>query len=98
MKASFVLALPALALAAATPQVEERQIVPLPTFSQLLNFLNLTRGTLLKTECLAEIEGISNCVTGGIPPNDPTIALGALQNCAILLVFQAVGCVVPVPA
>lgn len=50
MKAAVILALPALALAAATPQVQERQLPGLP----------------LDPTCLLRITGITRCVPGGV--------------------------------
>ncbi|KAM0539081.1 hypothetical protein ACHAO7_012204, partial [Fusarium culmorum] len=47
MKASLILALPALAIAAATPPTVEPRQLPLP----------------LNTECLRRITGIADCLT-----------------------------------
>ncbi|KAJ4245001.1 hypothetical protein NW762_014207 [Fusarium torreyae] len=91
MKASFVLALPALALAAATPQVEERQ-VPGLDFPTILDLLDLDPSSLLKPECLLKITGAKDCVNGGV---DPTTIVADLASCSIFVIISAVKCVAP---
>ncbi|KAF4448336.1 hypothetical protein F53441_8235 [Fusarium austroafricanum] len=79
MKASIILALPALVAAAATPQVEERQVPNLPNLP-------------LDPTCLIRVGGITSCVTNITP--ETIIALPELAGCAVGIIVQAaLGCV-----
>ncbi|KAM0276023.1 hypothetical protein ACHAQH_007148 [Verticillium albo-atrum] len=87
MKASVILALPALALAAATPPVEERQLPGLPGLG----------GLPLNPTCLLRITGITACVPGGV---DADTVLTDLIGCPIRVVLSALDCLLsglPVP-
>ncbi|KAH7120418.1 hypothetical protein B0J13DRAFT_629287 [Dactylonectria estremocensis] len=78
MKVTTVLALPVLALAAATPKLEDRQLPGLPALP-------------LDPACLEGISGISACVSGGINQNT---LLTDLLGCPILVILQALDCII----
>ncbi|KAM0346203.1 hypothetical protein ACHAPU_005625 [Fusarium lateritium] len=81
MKASMIISLPALALAAATPlQVEERQVPNVPN-------LNL--------DCLRGISGIgtTTCVPNIATLTNPASAL-ALATCPLTVIIAAAVCVI----
>ncbi|RSL81173.1 hypothetical protein CDV31_017059 [Fusarium ambrosium] len=81
MKPATLLALPALVLAAATPQVEERQLPGLPELTVTLN-----------TTCLLDITGILDCAPV-INSSVPTTPLSALAGCSLGIISQALVCV-----
>ncbi|RMJ01696.1 hypothetical protein CDV36_015610 [Fusarium kuroshium] len=81
MKPATILALPALALAAATPQIEERQLFGLPGLIVTLN-----------TSCLLNITGILDCAPA-INSSVPTTPLSALVGCSLDVTRQALVCV-----
>ncbi|RSL40627.1 hypothetical protein CEP54_016064 [Fusarium duplospermum] len=91
MKPATLLALPALALAAATPaKVEERQIgLPLPLDPELP----------LDPTCVLAITGITSCVTNLDPTAPPTeLLLGqlvGLATCSVGIVVRVVLCALP---
>ncbi|KAJ4182007.1 hypothetical protein NW755_010695 [Fusarium falciforme] len=81
MKPATLLALPALALAAATPaKVEERQAT----------------GNPLNPTCILGITGITACVSG-LDPTNPPVSLDlsdliGLLTCPLGVILQVVGC------
>ncbi|KAF4981778.1 hypothetical protein FZEAL_2500 [Fusarium zealandicum] len=81
MKAAAILALPILALAAATPKVEERQVPGLPNLPD----------SPLDLSCLLRIRGIQACVPGGV--TDATI-LPDLLNCSVIILIRAFTCII----
>ncbi|CRK21953.1 hypothetical protein HYQ45_003825 [Verticillium longisporum] len=87
MKVSVILALPALALAAATPAVEERQLPVIPSLP----------GLPLNPTCLLRITGITTCVPGGV---DADTLLSDLLGCPVRVILSALDCIisgVPLP-
>ncbi|KAG7147505.1 hypothetical protein HYQ46_003636 [Verticillium longisporum] len=87
MKVSVILALPALALAAATPAVEERQLPGIPSLP----------GLPLNPTCLLRITGITTCVPGGV---DADTLLSDLLGCPVRVILSALDCIisgVPLP-
>ncbi|KAL6355621.1 hypothetical protein LRP88_11224 [Fusarium phalaenopsidis] len=81
MKPATLLALPALALAAATPaKVEERQDLDLPALP-----INL--------DCVLRITNIATCVNLNNPTNLPSV-LSDLVGCPVGIIVQALFCVI----
>ncbi|KAF5244710.1 hypothetical protein FAUST_2226 [Fusarium austroamericanum] len=78
MKASLILVLPALAIAAATPPTVEPRQLPLP----------------LNTECLRKITGITDCLTNiGTVTGNP-FNIGDIFACATKLPTDVVNALV----
>ncbi|KAJ4186347.1 hypothetical protein NW767_012654 [Fusarium falciforme] len=82
MKPATILALPALALAAATPaKIEERELSGIP----------------VDPTCVLAITGITNCVPS-LDPNNPPVSLDlsdlvGLLTCPVGVIFSVLGCV-----
>ncbi|KAK7425770.1 hypothetical protein QQZ08_007746 [Neonectria magnoliae] len=81
MKVTAILVLPILALTAAVPKLEDRQLPGFPGLPPLP----------LDPVCLADITGISACTTGGINQNT---LLTNLLGCPLLVIFQALDCII----
>ncbi|KAF4439899.1 hypothetical protein FACUT_3861 [Fusarium acutatum] len=73
MKASLILALPVIAAAAATPQLKERQLPPLPS--------------LFDPQCLLKVTGATTCIPNLETATDP-VALAQVLLCPIVTVLQ----------
>ncbi|KAF4340122.1 hypothetical protein FBEOM_5983 [Fusarium beomiforme] len=87
MKASIILSLPVLAIAAATPQIEERQLPNLPTLPPL--------STPLDPTCLLTVPGIKTCLPD---LNDNSVVrLLNIIGCSFDLVVNTLKCAVKVP-
>ncbi|KAK7421199.1 hypothetical protein QQX98_002329 [Neonectria punicea] len=78
MKVTAILVLPVLALAAAVPKIEDRQVPELPPLP-------------LSPACLTDITGISACVPGGVNQNT---VLTNLLGCPLLVIFKALDCII----
>ncbi|RSL91830.1 hypothetical protein CEP51_000088 [Fusarium floridanum] len=89
MKPATLLALPVLALAAATPaKVEERQLLPIP----------LPLDLPLDTACVLDVAGVLGCVpslSNVNPTNLPVILLSqliGLVTCAPAIILGVLAC------
>ncbi|RTE67988.1 hypothetical protein BHE90_017635 [Fusarium euwallaceae] len=93
MKPATLLALPALALAAATPQVEERQFPGLPGLPGILDLLYLLDPTItLNTTCVLGITGILDCAPA-INSNLTITPLSVLLGCTGEVAVDILECV-----
>ncbi|CAJ0543097.1 Ff.00g004080.m01.CDS01 [Fusarium sp. VM40] len=89
MKASMIIALPALALAAASPvQVEERQLPSVPGLPELpgLPTLDLT--------CISQITGLTACAPSIANLQNPAALSPALLTQLITCPLQIIGRVI----
>ncbi|KAF5254688.1 hypothetical protein FANTH_621 [Fusarium anthophilum] len=75
MKASLILALPALAVAAATPQVQERQLPSLFDPACLLQIPGITVRNCLPNLTLDSVVGLLDVL------RCPTALAGAIEDC-----------------